>query len=48
MNGNVERAVSRCGLDCHLAGVGELDGVSDEVEKDLRQAAFVAMACRQA
>ena len=32
------------GLDHHLAGVRELDGVADEVEQDLRQPALVPTA----
>ena len=40
----VESASARVSLNDHFACVGELDGVSDEVEQDLRQAAFVASA----
>ena len=31
----------------HLAGVGELDGVSNEVEEHLREALFVSEANRE-
>ena len=34
--------------DAHLAGVGELDGVADQVEQHLRQTLLVAEADRQA
>ena len=40
-------AVRRGGDDAHLAGVGELDGVADEVEEHLREALLVAQADRQ-
>ena len=33
--------------DAHLAGVGELDGVADEVEEHLGEALLVAQADRQ-
>ena len=42
-----EVAVHRCRRDAHLAGVGELDGVADEVEQHLREALLVAEADRQ-
>src|SRR5207244_2013313 len=39
-----ERAVDSGGSDRHFTGIGELDGVADQVEQDLRDAAFVAAA----
>src|SRR5215468_2116130 len=39
-----EMAVPRARGDAHLAGVGELDGVADEVEQHLREALFVSEA----
>ena len=35
------------GLDHHLAGIGELDRIADQIEQHLRQAALVAAAARQ-
>ena len=35
------------GLDDHFARIGELDGVADQIEQHLRQAAFVAAAAGQ-
>src|SRR5262245_63083863 len=37
-------AVARARGDAHLAGVGELDGVTNEVEQYLREALFVSEA----
>src|SRR5690348_15498758 len=39
---DVEVAVGRLGSHAHLAGVGELDGVADEVEEHLADALLVA------
>src|SRR5262249_32261372 len=39
-----EMAVPRARGDAHLAGVGELDGVPNEIEQNLREALFVAEA----
>src|SRR5215467_9060507 len=36
-----EMAVPRARGDAHLASIGELDGVADEIEQHLRQALFV-------
>ncbi len=33
---------SQPGFHCHVAGIGELDGIADQVEQYLSQAAFVA------
>ena len=38
----VEVPVYRFRRDAHLAGVGELDGVADQVEQDLGEALLVA------
>ena len=46
-HGDGEVAVHGRRGDTHLAGVGELDGVADEVEKHLGKALFVAQANRQ-
>jgi len=43
----MERAIVGFGLDGDLAGIGELDGVADEIDQNLRQAAAVATAGRQ-
>src|SRR5262245_39787658 len=42
-----EMAVPRACGDAHLAGIGKLDGVTDEVEQHLREALFVAEANRE-
>src|SRR5215475_6998851 len=42
-----EMAVPRARSDAHLAGVGELDGVANEIEQHLRQALFVSEANRE-
>src|SRR5215472_9799204 len=39
----MKRAIVRFGLDGDLAGIGELDGVADEINQDLGQAAAVTM-----
>src|SRR5262249_41912973 len=44
---DVEVAVDRFGRDSHLPFVGELDGVTDEVEEHLSQALFITKAKRQ-
>jgi hypothetical protein len=41
---DVEAAVDRLGSHAHLASVGELDGVANEIEQHLREALFVAEA----
>src|SRR5215471_12969042 len=46
-NRYMECAIVRLGLDGDFAGIGELDGVADEIDQDLRQAAAVAVARRQ-
>jgi hypothetical protein len=38
----MERAIVRFSLDGEFAGIGELDGVADEINQDLRQAPAVA------
>src|SRR6516162_10098977 len=43
----MKRPVLRFCLDSDFAGIGELDGIADEIDKDLRQAASVAVARRQ-
>src|SRR5262245_52377281 len=40
-------AVPRARGDAHLAGIGELDGVADEVEQHLREALLVTEANRE-
>src|SRR5262245_8309391 len=40
-------AVPRARGDAHLAGVGELDGIANEVEQHLREALFVSEANRE-
>jgi hypothetical protein len=42
-NRDIERSVVRFGLDDHFAGVGELDGVADQIDQHLRQAPAVAV-----
>ena len=44
---DAERTTSRGGPDQHLAAVGELDGVADQIEQDLGKAMLVAMAAGQ-
>ena len=44
---DVEVTVDRLGSYAHLAGIGELDGVADEVEQHLREALFVSEANRE-
>ena len=48
LTATAKAAVRDAGHDAHLARVGELDGVADEVEQHLRQALLVAEAMRQA
>src|SRR6516165_8920072 len=43
----MERAVVSFGLNGHLASIGELDGVADQIDQDLGQAAAVTVARRQ-
>src|SRR6516162_9274257 len=43
----MERAIIGFGLDGNFAGIGELDGVADEIDQDLGQAAAVTVARRQ-
>src|SRR6516165_3485819 len=43
----MKRAVVRFGLDGDFAGIGELDGVTDKVDQNLRQATSVAVPWRQ-
>src|SRR6516165_4522673 len=40
----MKRPVVRFGLDGDFADISELDGIADEIDQDLRQAAAVAMA----
>src|SRR6516165_8645314 len=42
-----ERAIVGFGLDGDFAGIGELNGVADEIDQHLRQTAAVAVARRQ-
>ena len=42
-----EMTIHGFGRDAHLTGVGELDGVADEVEQHLGEALLVAKADRQ-
>jgi len=44
---HMERAIVRFSLDGDFAGIGELDGVADEIDQDLRQAAAIAVAEQQ-
>ena len=44
---NCEVAVGCRRADTHFPGIGELDGVPDQIKQDLRQALFVAEADRQ-
>src|SRR5215467_7758237 len=46
-HGDGEMAIPRACCDAHLAGVGELDGVANEIEQHLREALFVAEANRE-
>src|SRR5262249_30737693 len=43
----VECAVIRFGLDGDFTGIGELNGVADKIDQDLRQAAAVSSPRRQ-
>ena len=43
----METAAAGTGLDDHLAGIGEVDGIADQIEQHLRQAALIATARRQ-
>src|SRR6516164_1538057 len=43
----MERAVVSFRLDGDLASIGELDGVADQIDQDLGQAAAVAVPWRQ-
>jgi len=43
----MERAVISFGLNGDLASIGELDGVADEIDQHLRQAAAITMTGRQ-
>ena len=43
----MERAVISFGLNGDLASIGELDGVADEIDQNLRQATPVTVAGRQ-
>src|SRR6516164_3769955 len=47
MDRDMERAVVSFSLDGDFAGVGELNGVANEVDQDLGQAAAVTVARRQ-
>ena len=42
----MECAIVRLGLDGHFAGIGELDGVANEIDQHLGQAAAVTVARR--
>src|SRR5262245_32637965 len=46
-HGDGKTAIARACGDAHLAGVGELDGVADEVEQHLREALLVAETNRK-
>ena len=48
LNRNRQRTIRCLGTDRHFARVGEFEGVADEVEDDLRQAALVSFGLRQA
>src|SRR6516164_9681247 len=43
----MERAVISFGLNGDLASIGELDGITDEIDQHLRQAATVTVPWRQ-
>src|SRR6516165_4438246 len=43
----MERAVVSFGLNGDFASIGELDGVADEIDQNLRQAAAISMTRRQ-
>src|SRR5260370_16630605 len=43
----MERAIIRFGLDSDFAGIGEVDGVADKVDQNLRQTPPVAVTRRQ-
>src|SRR6516165_7389090 len=43
----MERAVVSFGLDGDLARIGELDGIANEIDQHLRQAAAISMTRRQ-
>ena len=42
----MERVVVSFGLNGDFAGIGELDGVTDRIDQNLRQTAAVAVARR--
>src|SRR6516165_4761650 len=44
---HMERAIIRFGFNGDFARIGELDGVTDKIDQDLRQAAAVTVARRQ-
>jgi hypothetical protein len=46
-DGYIERAIVRFGFDGNFPRIGELDGVADEIDQNLRQAASVAVPWRQ-
>src|SRR6516165_2944088 len=43
----MERAIVRFGFDGDLARIGELDGIANEIDQHLRQAAAISMTRRQ-
>src|SRR6516225_1522233 len=43
----MKRPVVRFGLDGDFAGIGKLDGIANEIDQDLRQAATVTVPWRQ-
>src|SRR5262249_20459246 len=43
----MKRPVVRFCLDAYFAGIGELNGIADEIDQDLRQAAAITMTGRQ-
>src|SRR6516165_1671518 len=47
VNRYMERAIVRFGLDGHFTGISEFDGIADEVDQHLRQAAAVTVPWRQ-
>ena len=46
-NGNLQCTVRQCYVDAHLARVGELDGIANEVQKDLGDAPLIPHCRRQ-
>jgi hypothetical protein len=42
----IECAIVRFGLDSHFAGIGEFDGISDQIDQNVLQAPALAAALR--